>query len=209
MDIAPHDVPFAPDHQSDLAVDLEPHQSVDHMHAFAFQGLGPFDVALFIEPGLQLQQYRDLLPLFDGLEQGLDNGRVPAHAIERDFDRENVRIARSPPDEFHHRLEGFEGVVQEDISAADQREYILFRVGLQSRRRVGKERFVSEIRPVQRVQFPQSSQVQGTFNQVDVLVPEFELAGQDLENMRRDPGIHLQSNHGAKPAPPDSLFNRF
>ena len=38
---------------------------------------------------------------------------------------------------------------------------------------------------------------------------EFELLGQDVKDVRRDPGIHLQSNHGAESPTPDSLLDRF
>ena len=71
------------------------------------------------------------LPFLDGLQQRLDDRRVAAHAVEGHLDGQHVRVAGRLAKKLHHRLERLEGVVQQDVVAADEGENVLFGVGLQ------------------------------------------------------------------------------
>ena len=116
---------------------FSPTQSVNHMHAFPFQRPCPFDIALFIEPGLQLHQYGDLLSVFDGFEQGLHDGRVPPHAIQCHLDGQHVGVVRRLPQKIDHRLERFIGMMQQTVLLANYGEDVvrvsLARIPLESR----------------------------------------------------------------------------
>ena len=62
MHVAANPVRLAPNDERDLRVRLEPGQSVRHVHAEIFQRARPGDVVRFVEPRLQLDEHRDLLP---------------------------------------------------------------------------------------------------------------------------------------------------
>ena len=62
-------LPSRANHERDLAVGLQPHESVNDMHAFAFQRSGPMNVALFVKAGFQFNEYRDLFAILQGFEQ--------------------------------------------------------------------------------------------------------------------------------------------
>ena len=164
---------------------FKPDQSIDHVHAFPFQGLGPLDIAFFVEAGLQFQQYRNLLAFFDAFEQGLDNGRVSPHAIERHLDREHVRIARGAADEFHHRLKGFKRMVQQNIFAAGSaRRYPLWS-WVEAPAECGGERLVFEIGAIERAELPQPAQIQRALDQINVASARLQAGSVRIWRMAR------------------------
>ena len=106
-------------------MDFQIHQSVDDVNAFAFQLSCPFDVALFVEAGFQFDQDCDLLAVVDGFEEGFDDGRVAADAVERDLDGEHGGVARGFLQKGDYRLEGLEGMVEQHVLAADGGEDVV------------------------------------------------------------------------------------
>ena len=72
----------------------------------------PADVCCFVKTRAQLDQGGHLLSSVGGFDQGLHDGRVAAGAIERNFDREHLRIGRGGFDEVDDRIEAFIRMVQ-------------------------------------------------------------------------------------------------
>ena len=82
------------------------------------------EVLLLVEAGLQLDDGGHRLAGFGGVDQRAHDRRLLARAVERLLDRHDVRVERRLPDELHHHLEAFVGVVDEDVLFADRREAI-------------------------------------------------------------------------------------
>ena len=106
-------------------MDLQADQTIDDVHALAFQRPRPLDIALLIEARLQLDQHGDLLAFLHRLQQRFDDGRVPAHAVQRHLDRQHVGIVRGLANEIDHRLERIERMVQQHVLPPDEREDVL------------------------------------------------------------------------------------
>ena len=86
-----------------------------------------------VEAGAQFHQSGDLLAVVGGLDQRLDDGRITAGAIERNLDREHLRIGRGALDQFDNRIETFVGMMQQNILFAHDLE----NVGLRRQGRIG------------------------------------------------------------------------
>jgi len=56
---------------------------------------GPLDVALFVEPGLQLDKDEYFLAASRGADERFDDIRAAACAIQRQSDRHDIRVVRS------------------------------------------------------------------------------------------------------------------
>ena len=69
----PRSPPGAPHDERDLRVVLDAHEAMHHSTARLFQALGPPDVALFVEACLELDERHDVLPLFGGGDQCVDD----------------------------------------------------------------------------------------------------------------------------------------
>src|SRR5947207_11120824 len=61
VQVPPKRSSFPANHQRKLAMSLQSDHSIDDVNADTFQFSRPLDVALFIKPGLQLDQHRNLL----------------------------------------------------------------------------------------------------------------------------------------------------
>ena len=156
--VAPDPLPLPAHHQGGLGVGLEAHDAVDDVHPRLLQRLGPLDVVLLVEAGLELQQDGHLLVVLPRPLQRLHDGRVVAHPVEGLLDRQHVRVGGGGLDELDHRGEGVEGVVQEDVPAPDGAEDVL---PLRQRRRdAGDEGGVLEVRAIQGQQRGQVGQPQ-------------------------------------------------
>ena len=82
MNVSSNAVLLVPNHKSNLAVGLEAHETVDDVAAGLLQLLGPLDIVLLIEAGLELYEYRDLLPVLGRLLQGRDDGGIAGYPVE-------------------------------------------------------------------------------------------------------------------------------
>ena len=96
---------FSAHHEGRLAVSLEAHHAIHHVHARLLERTGPHDVVLFVEPRLELDQGGNLLAVLSRPLQGPDDGAAPAGAIQGLFDRQDLGVHRRALDEFHHASE--------------------------------------------------------------------------------------------------------
>ncbi len=67
-------------------------QAVDHVRAGFLQAVGQRDVGRFVEAGHQLDDDRHFLAGAGGIDQQVDDRRLGARAVQRDLDRQHVRI---------------------------------------------------------------------------------------------------------------------
>ena len=105
-------VTFAAHHQGELAVRLQPHDAVHHVHAGALKLTSPRDVGLFVEAGFNLNQRHDLLASLRGFNQGVHNGGVATGAVQGLLDGLYARVSGGLRQEsLHAGGEGIVGVV--------------------------------------------------------------------------------------------------
>ena len=82
--------------------------------------MGPRDVVALVESGLELHQDRNLLLCFGSLDQKVDQQRrVRPDPIERDLDRDHLRVVDRGPQERLDRRERVEWVVHQVITVGD------------------------------------------------------------------------------------------
>ena len=112
-------VAFAAHYQGELAVGFQSDQTVDHMHACAFEFARPGDIGFFVEPGLNFNEGDNLFACFGGFDQRIDNGGVAAGAVEGLLDSLYLRVGRRlRKKRLHTGGEGIVGVVQKYIVIA-------------------------------------------------------------------------------------------
>ena len=132
VDVAADAVVLAAHDQRDLAVGLEADHAVDDVDAGLLERAGLDDVVLLVEPGLQLDEGRDLLAVLGRAGQGGDDRVVVGRAVERLLDRQDVRVVGRLLDELDDRAERLVGVMDEDVLLADRGEDV--RRGWRTRR---------------------------------------------------------------------------
>ena len=71
--IAPHAGALAPLDQDDFTVYLQVLDGIDDLDPLALQQVGVLDVLLLVEARLQLDEHRDLLAVFGGVDQRVDD----------------------------------------------------------------------------------------------------------------------------------------
>ena len=101
---------------------LQADHAVDDVRAGLLQMLRPLDVVRLVEARLDFDDGGDLLAVDRRLAQRRDDGRVAARAVQRDLDREHLRIARGALHQFDDRLEAVVGVMQEHVALAQRLE---------------------------------------------------------------------------------------
>ena len=94
---------------------LQPDHAVDHVRAGFLEPPRPLDVVRLVETRAQFDQRRHLFAGVGGIDQRLDDRRIAARAIERDLDREHLRIGRRALDQLHHRVVTFVGMMEQNI----------------------------------------------------------------------------------------------
>jgi hypothetical protein len=82
----------------------------------------PSDVIGLIEAGFQFDEYRYLLFVSGGGNEGVQEGGVPAGPIECHLDREDLRVNGSLFKKRDDGLKTFVGVMQEDVVLTDRLE---------------------------------------------------------------------------------------
>ena len=216
MHVAAHGVALAAHHQGHLGVGLEPGDTVAHVHADVLQALGPDDVVLFVEPGLQLDQDRDLLPSLRGVRQHARDAGVATGPVERQLDREDVRIVGRGLDEALDRgREAVVRVVQEDVALADHVEDVPRSREPSLGGRV--ERRVPELGDLQAGEREQVRDVEEAGDLVEVLGGErprgrllllAELGQEQCPERCGHRGMHLDADHLGEPPVPDLLLDQ-
>ena len=122
MDVAADAVVLAAHDQRRLAVGLQADHAVDDVDAGLLQRAGLDDVVLLVEPGLELDQGRDLLAVLGGAGQGVDDRVVVGGPVERLLDRQDLRVVGRLLDELDDRAERLVRVMDQDVLLADRGE---------------------------------------------------------------------------------------
>ena len=115
---------LAPHHHRQLGVGLQFDEAEHDLRAGALEIARPADVGLLVEARLQLDQRGDRLAGLGRLDQRAHDRAVGRGAIERLLDRDDVGIARRLRQELHDHVEGFVGVVDDEVLLADGGEAI-------------------------------------------------------------------------------------
>ena len=166
-------------HQRGLAVRLQADHAVDDVAAGPLQRLGPADVGLLVEPGLDLDQHHDLLAGLGSVDERVDDRRVAAGAVEGLLDREHIRVGRGLLDEaLHARGERLVRVVHEHVALPQGGEHALGRLVLgEPRRRRRHERRLLEVRAVHVVDLPERGEVEQPGDVEHVVLGHVDLLG--------------------------------
>ena len=114
--VAPQLAAFAAHDQQHLGMGLVAHHTVDHLCAGLLQAVGHAQVGVLVEARAQLHHHGDVLAVARGLHQRVDDGRVLAGAVQGLLDRQHLRIDRGLLDQFVHRRERIERVVQQYVA---------------------------------------------------------------------------------------------
>ena len=104
-------------------MDLHALEAVDHVDARILQFLGPGDVALLVETGLQLHHGRDLLAAPPGLHERPHDGRIGAYPVKGLLDGHHVRVLAGLSDKFQHGTKTVVRVVEQPVLGADGRKH--------------------------------------------------------------------------------------
>ncbi len=74
MHVSPDPRGFAANDERGLRVRLVAHDAVHHPGSRLLESVGPVDVALLVEAGLELHEDRNLLASVQGFEEGFHDG---------------------------------------------------------------------------------------------------------------------------------------
>ena len=124
MDVVAQLAVLASHDQRHLGVGLQLDEAEDDLNAGALQVARPADVGLLVEARLELDQRRDRLARLGGIDQRANDRAVVGGAVERLLDGHDLGIDRRLAQELHHHVEGFVGMVHDDVLFADRREAI-------------------------------------------------------------------------------------
>ncbi len=136
------------------------HEAVDDLNPCPLQRACPQKILFLVEPSLELDNGRHRFAGLRCIDERPNDRRLFACAIEGLLDRHHVGIARSLFEEGHHHVEGFVGVVDDDILGANRGEAVpaIFTDAFREARRECRE---LEVRPVfvnQRVEIPDANE---------------------------------------------------
>ena len=188
---------LAPHHQDHFGVRLVADHAVDHVRAGVLQFFRQVDVGLFVEARAQFDHHRDFLAVARRLEQGVHHAGLGAGAVQRLFDGQHVGIARRLAQEFDHRRERIERVMQQNVALANRREQV--GAGLQRLGQARRERRVLEFRTINQVRDRQQAvQIHRAVDLVHVLRLELEHVHQVLPHLLGAVVRHFQP-HGVTP----------
>lgn len=128
--VAAEAVVFAADDEGGFGVGFQAEDAVDDVGAGGFEGLGPLDVAFFIEAGFEFDEDGDLLAGFGGAGECGDEGGIATGAVEGHFEGDDLGVFGGGEDEaFDGGVEAFIGVVHEDVILADDGEEVGIGIG--------------------------------------------------------------------------------
>ena len=164
--------------------------AVHHVHAHLFELGRPVDVGFLVETGHQLQHDGDFLAGTGRLHQRFHQHRIGAGAVDGLLDGHHLRIARRAAQEVHHRMKGFVGVVQQHVTGGNDAEEILF---LQAGGLAGRERRKQQVWPLDQLDdLRVAAQVDGTIDEVAVVLVQVEFLAQPLGHLGPGVGRHFQ-----------------
>ena len=190
---------------------LEADDAVHDVDAHFFERTGPADVGLFVEPGFQLDDGGDLLAVLGRLDEGLDDRAVEAGPVQRLLDAEHRRVVgRLRHEGLDRRGERVVGVVDQHVALSEHGEELVRIVrgrGETGRRHRGPGLGV-EVGAVERVHAPQPAQVERCADAEDAVAADFELGGEEVDELVAHAGLDLEAQRLAEAAPAELHFDR-
>src|SRR4029077_20275090 len=127
MDILPEAIGIASYHEQRFAVRFQSDHAIDNVRARFFQLTSPANIGGLVEAGAQFHHSSDLLAVIGGLDQRLNYGRTTAGAIERNLERQNLRIGGGTLDEADNGIETFVRMMQQNVLFAHDLENVRLR----------------------------------------------------------------------------------
>ena len=200
VDVGGEAAALAAHDQRELGVGLELDESVHHLHAGALEVAGPADVGLLVEPRLEFDQRGHRLSGLGRFRQRPHDRRVVRGAVQRLFDRDHVGVAGALLQELDDDVEGFIGVMDDQILLPDRREDIATVIAHAFRmaRHIGYE---FEVGPVEPRQLRQFVHRQHAIDQQNLVVRGGERALHKGAQFLRHLGFDFQADHRSAPPP--------
>ena len=121
--------------QAKLGVHFQSGHAENDFDAFFHQSVGPVNVRLFIETGLQFHNCRHLLSVLRGVNQRIYHHRVFCQTIQRDLNAPHMRINgrfRQKVDEYGETLIR---IMKDKVLFVEVGKYALVRIDIRVRQR--------------------------------------------------------------------------
>ncbi len=186
------------DHQADLGVGLQSGQAVDHLDTGLLEHPRPGDVGPLVEPGLELDHHGDLFARPRGSDQRLHDGAPLPRPVEGLLDGQDVGVRRGCGHEGLDRAaERLIGVVDEDVSPSQNRED----VGVAGERggHYRGPRLGRQVRAVQLGEGGQTTEVEGSVDQVHAVLGHVDLGDERVQEIGGDPRRDLEAHRLTEP----------
>ena len=175
-------------------------KAVHHLHAGAFEVARPADIGFLVEPRLQLDQRGHRFAGLGGFGERAHDRRVVRGAVERLLDGDDVGIAGGLLQELHDDVEGFVGVMDDQVLLPDRGEDIAAMVAhpLGMARHVGHE---FEVGPVEPGELRELVHRQHAVDQKHLVVGGGKRLLHEAAQRFRHLGFHLEPDHRTPPPP--------
>ena len=195
-------VTLAAHHQRQLAVSLQTHDAVHHVHASAFQLTSPGDVRFLIKASFNLHQRHNLLASLGCLNQRIHDGGIATGAVQGLLNRLNTRVGGSLRQErLHTGCEGIVRVVQQHVVIAGGSENVRSLRSLGGVEPAGRVRNVLGIvqsRTVRTNNRTHAPQIQRSRQTVHLGLVDVQLRNQQIQDGRVDGVLNLQADRRAE-----------
>ena len=191
-------VTLAAHHQRQLAVSLQTHDAVHHVHAGALQLTSPRDVGFLIKTSLNLNQRHNLLACLSRLNQRIHDGGVATGAVQGLLNRLNTRVSGCLSQEcLHTGRERVVRVVQQHVVVAGGSENVRSLRGLGGVEPAGGVRNVLGVvqsRAVRANNRTHAAQIQRSRQAVHLGLVNVQLRNQQIQDGRVDGVLNLQAD---------------
>ena len=174
------------------------------MTAGLFQLFGPGNIVFFIETCFQLNEDRDLLPVFCRFGQRRNNGGIAAHAVQHLLDGQYPRIHGGILYKTYHRCKVHIRMMQENVFFPDAGKDIFIFRDIRHLCRNKRRPFICR-KVIFPVEFHEESQIDRPGDGKRILIPYAEFFTQDLQKIGMHAFFCFQTDHLA----PLSLFQLF
>ena len=164
------------------------------MTACFFQFLRPHNIILFIETGLQLNQYGNLFAVLCCLCQCRNDGRISADTVKGLLDGQNFRILRCLTHEIYHRVKTHIWMMQEYISLTDHLENVFIILKFRYRSRLITGCFIL-IKTFCSVNLHQHGQIQRSIDGKNICVFDIKFHLQNIQQTFIHLIFHFQTDH--------------
>ena len=198
MSVTTQVVTLAAYHQRQLAVSLQTHDAVHHMHASALQLTSPRDVGFLIKASLNLHQRHNLLASLSCLNQRIHNRGIATGAVQSLLNRLNTRVSGSLRQErLHTGRKRIVRVVQQHVVVAGGSENVCSLRSLGSIEPAGSVRNVLGVvqsRAVRANNRTHAAQIKRSRQAVHLGLVDVQLRNQQIQDGRVDGVLNLQSD---------------